>query len=122
MLLVIAVLWGLWYISHQGFSQKWRQALISEVEKRGVHLSIGHLTLNPLQGLVASNVQIRTSRERGRAMAFINEVVLDINYSNLVHGEPFLNAFELRNAKLACCCPSIISPWNTPTPSCAGCA
>ena len=101
MLLVIAVLWGLWYISHQGFSQKWRQALISEVEKRGVHLSIGHLTLNPLQGLVASNVQIRTSRERGRAMAFINEVVLDINYSNLVHGEPFLNAFELRNAKLS---------------------
>ena len=96
-----AVIGALWYVSHHGFSRKWRQAVISEAGKRGMHLTVQRLTLNPLQGLVAEGVQIRTSRERGRAMAFINEVVLDINYSNLVHGEPFLNAFELRNATLS---------------------
>lgn len=96
-----AVLWGLWYLNHRGFSHKWRQSLISEVEKRGVYLTINRLTLNPLQGLVAKGVQIRASREEGPALATINEVVLDINYSNLVHGGDFLNAVELRRAKLS---------------------
>lgn len=95
------VLWGLWYVSHRGFTRKWRQVVISEVEKRGVHLTVGRLTLNPFQGLVARDVQIWTSKERDRAMASVNEVVLDLNYSNLVHGEPFLNAAELRNATLS---------------------
>ncbi|MCX6967892.1 MAG: hypothetical protein NTZ46_08990 [Verrucomicrobia bacterium] len=98
---VVTVLWALWYVSHHGFSRKWRQVLISEAEKRGVHLTVGRLTLNPFQGLVARDVQIRSSRGRGRAMASINEIVLDINYSNLVHKEAFLNALELRNATLS---------------------
>jgi len=100
-LAVGTVLWALWYVSHRGFTRKWRNVVISEVEKRGVHLTVGRLTLNPFQGLVAKDVQIRTSREGGRAMASINEVVLDINYSNLVHREAFLNAVELRDATLS---------------------
>lgn len=96
------VVWGLWYVSHRGFSHKWRQRLITEVEKRGVYLNLGRLTLNPLQGLVAQDVRIRTSREKGRALVVsVNQVVLDINYSNLVHGEPFLNAAELHDATLS---------------------
>jgi len=100
-LVFATVFWGLWYVSHRGFSHKWRQAVISELEKRGVHLTVGRLTVNPLQGLVAKDVRIRTSRQHGRAMAYINEVILDINYSNLVHGELFLNAVELHNATLS---------------------
>ncbi len=97
----ITVLWALWYVSYYGFSHPWRQRVISEAEKRGVHLTLGRLTLNPSQGLVARDVQVRASRGRGPAMAVINEIVLDINYSNLVHGAPFLNALELRNATLS---------------------
>ena len=97
----ITVLWAFWYVSHYGFSHQWRQRVISEAEKRGVHLTLGRLTLSPSQGLVARDVQIRASRARGPAMAVINEIVLDINYSNLVHGAPFLNALELRNATLS---------------------
>jgi hypothetical protein len=98
----ITVVWGLWYVSHRGFSHKWRQRVIAEVEKRGVTLSLGRLTLNPLQGLVAQDVRIWTSREKARALVIaINQVVLDINYSNLIHGEPFLNAAELHDATLS---------------------
>ena len=96
------MVWGLWYISHRGFTHKWRHRIIVEVEKRGVYLSMGRLTLNPLQGLVAQDVRIRTSREKGRALVIaVDRVVLDINYSNLVHGEPFLNAAELHDATLS---------------------
>ena len=99
-LVFCTVLWALWYVSHRGFSRKWRQVLTSEIEKRGVHVSVGRLTLNPLQGLVARNVVIMSSRQEDSAKAFINEIVLDINYSNLVHHQPFLNGVELRNATL----------------------
>lgn len=97
---VVTVMWALWYVSHRGFSRKWRQTVIDELAKRGVHMTVQRLTLNPLQGLVAKDVRLRDSRG-GRAMATINEVVLDINYSNLVHREPFLNAVDLRNATLS---------------------
>jgi len=100
-LLFATVFWGLWYLSHCGFSQKWRQAVITELEKRGVYMTVQRLTLDPLQGLVAQDVKLRTSRERGFVVATVNEVVLDINYSNLVHGEPFLNAIELHNATVS---------------------
>ncbi|MDD5350187.1 MAG: AsmA-like C-terminal region-containing protein [Chthoniobacteraceae bacterium] len=94
------VFWGLWYVSHRGFSRKWRQAVTSELEKRGVYLTVQRLTLDPLKGLVAQDVQLRPARGDSKTLAFINEVVLDINYSNLVHGEPFLNAAELHHATL----------------------
>lgn len=83
--------------------------VFSELEKRGIHMTVERLTLNPLRGLVAKGVQIKPASDRGCAVASINEVVLDINYSNLVHGEPFLNAVELHNATLAL-------PTDTPEP------
>ncbi|XHR28683.1 MAG: AsmA-like C-terminal region-containing protein [Chthoniobacteraceae bacterium] len=98
---MLTVFWALWYVSHRGFSSKWRRTLTEELAKRGVHITFTRLTLNPLQGLVARDVRIRESRDDGRAMAVINEVVLDINYSNLVHHESFLNAIELRNATVS---------------------
>ena len=108
-LAVGTVLWALWYVSHHGFSHKWRQTVIAEAGKRGIHLTIGRLTLDPFKGLVAKDVKIRISQERGRASAAVNEVVLDINYSNLVHREPFLNAVELRDA-------TVSLPLDSPAP------
>lgn len=98
---VLTVIWALYYVSHRGFSRKWRQIVIDEAAKRGVYMTVQRLTLNPFQGLVARDVRLRDSRERGRAMASINKAVLDINYSNLVHGDPFLNAVDLRNATVS---------------------
>lgn len=99
-LTLVAVFWGLWYVSHRGFSRKWRNTVTTELEKRGVHLTIGRLTLDPFKGLVAQDVRLRPARGEKRSLGVIDEVVLDINYSNLVHGEPFLNAAELHHATL----------------------
>jgi hypothetical protein len=39
-------------------------------------------------------------KDRDKVLAVIDRVALDINYSNLLHGVPFLNAIELRNTDL----------------------
>ncbi|MEI6350615.1 MAG: hypothetical protein WCP06_05855, partial [Verrucomicrobiota bacterium] len=98
---VATVLWSLWYVNTRGFSKKWRGVLMAELEKRGVNVSIKRLTLNPMQGLVAKDVKVMTARRHGRVLANIDEIVLDINYSNLVHQESFLNAIDLRDATLS---------------------
>ncbi len=100
-LVFATVLWLGFYASSHGFSRKWRTLVTQEFRKRGVDVSMQRLTLDPLHGLVAREVRIIDPRRPGRAVAVINRVVLDLNYSNLIRGGPFLNAVDLQDANLA---------------------
>lgn len=93
-----SILWGGWYLSHRGLSRKWRKHLVEEFKKNGVEISFRRLTLDPLRGLVAR--EVRVMDERKRMLAAINSVVLDLNYANLLHGQPSLNSLDLRDAIL----------------------
>ena len=100
-LCVATVLWLLWYVNTRGFVRKWRNVLVAEIAKSGVPVTIGRLTLNPWRGLAARNVRVMDAQAHGRTLAVIDEVVLDINYSNLVHHEPFINSIDLCSAALS---------------------
>ena len=99
LLTVLTVLWSLWFVSHHGFTKSWRRLVCDEAAKRGIFMDVKRLTLSPTRGLTARDVRIYDSRAKNaRVLATINAVVLDINYSNLAHKAPFLNAVDLRNA------------------------
>jgi len=100
--LIVAVTAGaLWYAYEKGFTSKWRNYVTEEFRKRGVEVTLRHLTLDPLRGLVAKEVQIFDAKDRRRTLAVINEMALQVNFSNLVRGNPFLDALELRDANLS---------------------
>src|SRR5437899_3123136 len=99
-LMVTAALWGCWYMALKGFGGRTRSRIVEELHRLGVEASIGHLTLNPFRGLVARNVRIFSYRDRTNTLAFISEIVLDINYAAFFHHQPFLNALEIRNAEV----------------------
>src|SRR5438132_6611554 len=99
-LLIAAAIGGGWYMARKGFGRQWRSRIVEELHRRGVEASIGHLTLNPFRGLVARNVRIFSYRDRSSTLAFISEIVLDINYAAFFHHQPFLNALEIRNAEV----------------------
>jgi len=96
----IGLSWGGWYLSTKGLGRGFRQFINSEFHKRGAEVSIGRLTLDPFQGLIARDVQVMDERDRSRTLAVVNRIILDINYPNLVRREPFLDAVDLLNAKL----------------------
>jgi len=100
-LTVAVVLWLLWYVSNHGFARKWRYVLVQEIAKSGLPVTIERLTLNPLRGLAAKNVRVMDARVHGRTLAVIDEIVLDIDYSHLVHHEPFINAIDLCDASVS---------------------
>jgi hypothetical protein len=99
-LLIAAAISGGWYLARKGFGGRTRARIVEELHRRGVEASIGHLTLDPFRGLVARNVRIFSYRDRKNTLAFISEIVLDINYAAFFHHEPFLNALEIRNAEV----------------------
>src|SRR5438270_6937638 len=99
-LAIAAAISGGWYMARKGFGGRTRARIVEELHRRGVEASIGHLTLNPFRGLVARNVRIFSYRERKHTLAFISEIVLDINYAAFFHHQPFLNALDIRNAEV----------------------
>ena len=97
-LAIAALIGGGWYMARKGFGARTRARIVEELHQRGVEASIGHLTLNPFRGLVARNVRIYSYRDRSQTLAFINQIVLDINYAAFFYHQPFLNALDIRNA------------------------
>src|SRR3989440_7937109 len=99
-LVIAGAISGGWYLARKGFGHQWRARIVEELHRRGVEASIGRLTLNPFRGLVARNVRIFSYQDRTHTLAFISEIVLDINYAAFFHHQPFLNALDIRNAEL----------------------
>src|SRR6266480_4008424 len=99
-LVIAAAISGGWYMARKGFGGTTRARIVEELHRRGVEASIGRLTLNPFRGLVARNVRIFSYQDRAHTLAFISEIVLDINYAAFFHHQPFLNALDVRNAEV----------------------
>src|SRR5438094_9922261 len=91
-LAIAAAISGGWYMARKGFGGRTRARIVEELHRRGVEASIGRLTLNPFRGLVARNVRIFSYQNRTHTLAFISEIVLDINYAAYSHHQPFLNS------------------------------
>src|SRR6266403_51662 len=99
-ILIAAAISGGWYLARKGFGGRTRARIVEELHRRGVEASIARLTLNPFRGLVARNVRIFSYQDRTHTIAFISEIVLDINYAAFFHHQPFLNALDIRNAEV----------------------
>ena len=99
-LAIAAGISGGWSMARKGFGGRTRARIVEELHRRGVEASIGHLTLNPFRGLVARNVRIFSYQNRSNTLAFVSEIVLDINYAAFFYHQPFLNAVDIRNAEV----------------------
>ncbi len=100
-LLLAGVIAAGWYAYDRGFTKKWRTFVSSEFHKRGVEVSLRQLALEPFRGIVARDLKIYDSRDRRRTVAVVDEMLLVINFANLFRGEPFIDALELSDARLA---------------------
>jgi hypothetical protein len=93
--------WGAYYVCNHGFSRHWRVRVSQEFRRRGLDLYVHRLTLDPIQGFVARDVEIFDSTAPDKVLATIDRVALDINFTNLLHGRQFLDAVDMRNANLS---------------------
>src|SRR5882724_3588611 len=100
-LFLAVALGGLWYASHRGFTSKWRRRVSEEFQKRGVEVTLRRLTLDPLRGLVAKDVRVFDAHDKRRTLAVIDEMVLQVNFANLIRGKTALDALDLQNANLS---------------------
>jgi hypothetical protein len=111
---ICALAWGGWYLAKRGFGRQWRDRVVEELHKRGVEASVRRLTLDPVRGLIAQDVRIFDFKNRENTLAVISEIALDINYSALLHHQPFLNALDVRGAELTIPTRMASSPAQNP--------
>jgi hypothetical protein len=89
-----------WYVSSKGFTRKWRTFIVQEFRKAGVEVHIRRLTLDPFRGLVAKEVTVLDARDKTLVIAWVDEVLLGVNYAAAIHGQTFLDSADLRDANL----------------------
>lgn len=90
-----------WYVYDKGFTRKWRTTVSEEFRRRGVELSLRKLTLHPFRGVIAKDVRVYDTHNRERTSAAIDEMRLVINWANLIRGQTFIDALDLRDATLS---------------------
>ncbi len=111
--LLLAALWGAWYVNKRGFSESWRNRVEAELLKHGVATNIRRLTLDPVRGLTAQDVSVYRSVERDEELATISQISLDVNIGNMLRGGNFLNAVDLRHSNLRVPLPSATGDGGT---------
>jgi hypothetical protein len=99
--LVLLLSWAAYYYYHIGFGRHWRAMLAKEFQAFGLQIRVRRLTLDPVRGLVAKDLEIWDSGRRQMIVAQISDLSLDINYANLFQQEPALNAVDLHDAKIS---------------------
>ena len=100
-LLAAALLGCGWYVYNKGFTKKWRTFVSEEFRKRGVELTLRKLTLDPVRGVIAQEVKVFDAPDQKRTLAVIDDMRLVINWANLIRGKTFLDALDLRDARLS---------------------
>ena len=100
-LALAAMAGGGWYLAKKGFGRKWRGLVVEELHKHGVEASVRRLTLDPFRGLVAQDVRIFDYKNRENTIAQISRISLDVNYAALLQRHSFLNAIDIRNARVS---------------------
>jgi len=95
----VVVLARYWY--NVGFDQKYRKLLADELARYGLGAEIGRMTLDPVQGLIARDVELFDLQEPELRLAGINRIALDIDLARLVNKEDFLRSITLTRAHLS---------------------
>jgi hypothetical protein len=93
--------WGGYYVYEKGFGRRWRITLAHEFRRYGLVINVRRLTLDPLRGLIAQDVDIFQDEAMENLLARVSNLSLDIDYAALLQHEPALNAVDLHNARLS---------------------
>ena len=72
-----------------------------EFEKRGYYVEIGKLTLGAFRGLVAEDVKLYEDREREQEVAFLDDVYLDVDLSNILNKKILVKTLDVQDASLS---------------------
>ncbi len=101
LLLLGVAVWAAIYAQEKGFTRTWRELVEEEFSHRGYYVDIGKLTLGPFQGLVAEDVRFFQDPQRRRELAFVDNVILDLDLSDVLNRNLSVNTLDVQDAKLA---------------------
>ncbi|MEZ5301672.1 MAG: hypothetical protein R3F11_13625 [Verrucomicrobiales bacterium] len=90
--------WAAIYAYDKGFTRRWRTLIKEEFAAHGIEATIGKLTIDPLEGLVARDLRVYEDKDHERLLASISQMALDIDSARVAKGELFINELTIADA------------------------
>jgi hypothetical protein len=100
-LLVVAAAGVVWWANHTGLPEAWRGLIEDALAVKGIHAEVGGLRYLPLRGIEANEVVLYRDASRRRTIGRFNELVLDVNPSQLYRGNLRLDRLDLTGARVS---------------------
>jgi hypothetical protein len=79
---------------------QWKGFLQEQLTQRGIHMDFSQLFLHPLKGLVAREVKVYNEIKRERVLLTVDEILLDVDYTDLFYGHVGVEGLSLQHASL----------------------
>ncbi len=100
LVLTSGLLAGVVYVSTDAFGNSWRGFVIKEMAARGLHLDFGSLILNPVGGILASDVRVFDDADHKRVLVAMDRLNLDFNLGKLMEKQFVLEGLELSHTNV----------------------
>lgn len=101
LIMTSGLLAGVIYVSTDTFGNSWRSFVIKEMAARGLHLDFSKLILNPIGGIVASDVRVFTDAEHRQVLVAMDRLNLDFNFGKLLERQFVLEGLELSHTNVS---------------------
>lgn len=113
LLVLAAVLAGTGFVvwaNQTGLPATWRAKIEGELSKQGIHASIGGLTFNPLQGIVARDVVLFSDPAHKWEFCRLERLLIDVDKTKIARGVVQLTKIEISEADISL----RVEPENSP--------
>lgn len=101
LIMTSGLLAGVIYVSTDTFGNSWRSFVIKEMAARGLHLDFSKLILNPIGGIVASDVRVFADAEHRQVLVAMDRLNLDFNFGKLLERQFVLEGLELSHTNVS---------------------
>ena len=100
LVLTSGLLAGVIYVSTDAFESSWRGFVIKEMAAHGLHLDFSRLVLNPVGGIVASDVRVFDDADHKRVLVAMDRLNLNFNLGKLMEKQFVLEGLELSHTNV----------------------
>lgn len=89
------------YLRFFGFPPQVKQLVLSELESRGIIISLDKLSIDPRGKLVANRVVVFRSKDKQSIWLQVDKVHLSVGWYSWFRGDPFIQSAVVSNATIA---------------------
>ncbi len=80
--------------------ESWRELLVSEFKRRGIHIDVAGVAISPTEGLIAHSVSLYSGEDRGTRLAEASRIAVAVGWHKILRKQLPLDTIDLVGARV----------------------